>query len=80
MLASVIVLVTTGDVLSFTLVTSDSFPAKSMCKFCLAQCRVDQSLLSTACTVRELSGTSGACCFFLCRQFIQVTRDCEFLT
>ena len=73
--------------LSFALVTSDSFPAKStsvlfwstqceLCKFCLTQCRVEQLLLSTACTVRELSGTSGACCLFLCCQFILVTRLC----
>ena len=78
-------LVMTRDVVSFAFVTSDSFPAKStsvlfwstqceLCKFCLTQCGVEQLLLSTACTVRELSVTSGACCFFLCCQFIQVTR------
>ena len=75
----------TRDVLGFALVTSDSFPAKStsvlfwskqceLCKFCLTQCRVEQLLLSTACTVREMSGTPGACCFFLCCQFNLVTR------
>ena len=64
-------LVTTRDVLSFALVTSDAFPAKStsvlfwstqceLCEFCLTQCGVDYLLLSTASTVRELSGTSGA--------------------
>ena len=77
--------VMTRDVLSFSFVTSDSFPAKStsvlfwstqceLCQFCLTQCGVEQLLLSTACTVQELSGTSGACCFFLCCQFILVTR------
>ena len=73
-----ICLVTTRDVLSFTLVTSDSLPAKStsvfICKFCLTQCGVEQLLLSTGCTVLELSGTSGACCFFPCCHFIPVTR------
>ena len=77
-------LVMTRVVLSFASVTSDSFAAKStsvlfwstqceLCKFCLTQCGVEQLLLSTACTVRELSCTSGACWFFL-YQFIQVTR------
>ena len=65
---------TTRDILSFALVTSNSFPVKStsvlfwstqceLCKFCKTQCGVEQLSLSTACTVRELSGTSGACCF-----------------
>ena len=56
-------LVMTRDVLSFALVTSDSFPAKSTSAlFWSTQCRVEQLLLSTACTVRELSSTLGACC------------------
>ena len=86
-LGASIYLVTTRDVLSSASVTSVSFPAKSTgvlflvdtvcerCKFCLTQCGVEQLLLSTACVVRELSGTSGACCcFFPCCQFIPVTR------
>ena len=75
-LGACIYLVTTRDVSNFASVTSDSFPAKftsvlfwskqcELCKFCLTQCGVEQLLLSTACTVRELSGTPGACCFFL---------------
>ena len=77
-------LVMTGDVLSFAVVTSDSFPSPRVCcfgrhsvncvSFCLTQCRVEQLLLSTACAVRELTGTSGACCFFLRCQFLPVTR------
>ena len=39
-----------------------------LCKFLSDQCRVEQLLLSTACTVRELSGTSGACC--CCSSFV----------
>ena len=84
-LGASIYLVTTRDVSSFALVTSDSFPVKStsvlfwstqceLCKFCTTQCGVEQLLPSTACTARELSGTPGACCFFLCCQFILVTR------
>ena len=73
-------LVITGDVLSFALVTSDFFPPKStsvlfgstQCKFCVTSVElVEQLLLSTACIVRELSGTSCACPF-LCRQFFLV--------
>ena len=68
-----IILVTTRDVSSFALVTSDSFPAKSTsvfvfrstqrepCEFCLTQCGVEQLLLSTVCIVQELTSTPGAC-------------------
>ena len=73
-------LVMIGDVSSIASVTSDSFPAKStsvffwstqceLCKFCLTQCRVEQLMLCESCP-----GTAGACCFFLCCQFIPVTR------
>ena len=88
-----LILVATRDVLSFALVCSDSFPAESTCvSFLLARyelCRfVWHSVelcgllsLGTACAVRELFGTSGACFPFPCgRVSSSCARDCVFLT
>ena len=77
--------VTTRDVLSFALGDVRFFSSQvheCVCfgrhsVNCVSLCDpvgIQQLLLSTACAVRELSGTSGACCFFPCCQFILVTR------
>ena len=82
-------LVTTRGVISFALVTSDSFPAKSTSVFVfwstvktvpvLSDLTGDEQLLHNAvCLVQEAVGTSNACCrcSFPCYQFILCTRLC----
>ena len=66
-----IILVANCDVLSFASVYPDSFAAES----------TDEFLVGTACTVRELSGTPGACFPFpCCCVSSSCARDCVFLT
>ena len=80
-----IVLVATRDVVSFVLMTSDSFPTESSyVSFWSAQCVLAQRgavrlLFSTVWTVREFS-RQASFSFPCCRDSSSCARDCMFLT